>query len=224
MRRGTTLVEAIIFGAIASLVAVGLIGLLSKGSKIVELGRRQSGTGQDLKILLETLSEDCAELVYVENNGDPYLGTGRLGFVVRSTRAETGLATPPNGSTGLRKIEYRLEGTEKLKDVVRTVTVLDGNRRPVGAGVDHTLVKAGVASLKAWPVAAVPKAGGKYELTFANTQPAKDVGATVACLVVEVAAGEASGETAIESQTVTKLATKLWCRNRILELSRGSLK
>lgn len=225
-RSGTTLIEAMIFGAIASLVFVGLIGLISRGSKIVELGRRTSSSGTDLKILLETLSEDCAELVYLENDANFYTSAtagSKLAFVVRSTRAESGLVTPPAGSTGLRKIEYRLEGTEKLKDVIRAVTVM-GPSGPVGSPADHTLVKKGLASLKAWPVAAVPKAGGKYELIFAKEPVAKQAGATVACLVVEVVAGEAAGETGIESQTVTKLATKLWCRNRLLELSRGSLR
>lgn len=223
-RRATTLVEAIIFGAVASLVVVGLIGLLSKGSKIVELGRRTSSAGSDLKVLLEVLSEDAAELVYLENDGKPYLGTGKLSFVVRSTRAESGVAASPTGSTGLRRIEYRLDGTKKLKDVMRTVTPL-GATAPVGSPSEHRLVTEGIASLKVWPVAAVP-AGGKYELTFADKAPAKEQGATVACLVVEVVAGEAVSDKPldIENSTVAKVVTKLWCRNRLLELSRGSLR
>lgn len=224
-REAATLVEAIIFGAIASLVFVGLIGLLSKGSKIVELGRRTSGSSTDLKILLETLSEDAAELVYVENDGNPYsseAGGSKLAFVVRSTRAESGLPDAPAGATGLRRIEYRLEGTEKLKDCIRAVTVM-GPSGPVGAPVDHALVRKGIGSLKVWPVAAIPVAG-KYKFTMAKQAAAKTGGATMACLVVEVSAGEASGDTAIEGQTVMKLATKLWCRNRLLEMSRGALR
>lgn len=222
MRRGTTLVEAIIFGAIASLVAVGLIGLLTKGSKIVELGRQASSSASDLKILLETLSEDAAELVYLEGR-DPYVSGGatKLAFVVRSSRSESGLGAPPGGSTGLRRIEYRVDGTEKLKSVIRAVTHV-GPGGPAGNPAEHRLVSKGIKSLKVWPVAAIPVAG-KYELAFAAENPAKEQGATVACLVVEAVLGEAAGDAAIE-QTATKVVTKLWCRNRLLELSRGSLR
>lgn len=224
MRRGTTLVEAIIFGAIASLVAVGLIGLLTKGSKIVELGRQTASSASDLKILLETLSEDAAELVYLEGDGAPWVGgTGKLAFVVRSTRSESGLGAPPAGGTNLRRIEYRVEGSEKLKDVVRAVQLM-GPGGPVGNASEHRLVTKGVSTLRVWPIAAIKAPANGYSFIAANTQEAKEQGATVACFVVEVEAGEAAGKTAMEQQTSTKVVTKLWCRNRMLELSRGALR
>ena len=229
MRRGTSLVEAIIFGAIASLVVVGIIGLLSKGGKLVELGRRTSSSGSDLKIVIETLTEDTAELVFLGNDGKPYLSTepgAKLSFVVRSTRAESGLGAPPTGSTGLRKIEYSLEGDGTLKDVIRTVQMLGANNAATGSVSKGVVVKKGVASLKVWPIAAVPQPAGGYLLAMVDigSGPTKQAGATVACLLMELVAGEAAGDTAIESQTTTKIATKLWCRNRILELSRGALR
>ena len=217
-----TLVESIIFGAIASIVAIGIIGLLSRGSKIVELGRQSSSASSDLKLLLETLSEDASELVYLDNDGKKFDGTGKLSFVVRSTRSEAGLGAPPTGTTGLRRIEYRIEGNEKLKDVIRAVTQL-GPNGAAGTAAEHRLVTHGVASLKVWPVAAIP-AGPKYELMFADADPTHKAGATVACLVVEVTVGEPAGDKSMETQTAAKVVTKLWCRNRLLELSRGSLR
>ena len=224
-RSGATIVEAMIFGAIASLVVVGVIGLVTKGSKLVELGRRTSSTSSDLKIVLETLSEDAGELVYLENNGKAYSSTEggtKLSFVIRSTRAES-LPAPPAGSTGLRRVEYRLDGTDKLKDCIRTVTQLGPGNSAAGSH-EHVLAKKGVGSLKVWPFAAVPVGQGKYQLAQADSGPAGQPGATAACLLVEISAGEAAGDNSQDSQTVTKLATKLWCRNRVIELSRGALR
>lgn len=224
MRRGTTLVEAIIFGAIASLVAVGIIGLLTKGSKIVELGRQTASSASDLKIVLETLSEDAAELVYLENDGKPMVAAGdRFSFVVRSTRSETGLGAPPSGGTGLRRIEYRLEGTEKLKDVIRSVQQM-GPGGPTGNASEHRLASKGVATLKIWPAAFVLAPVNGYSIMPVTDARSKAQGSTVACLVVEIVVGEEAGKTAIEQQTSTKVVTKLWCRNRMLELSRGALR
>jgi len=224
-RRATTIVEAVIFGAIASLVVVGIIGLVTRGSKLVDFSRRTSATSSDLKNVLEKLSEDAAELVYLDNSGKAYdssQGGTKLSFVVRSTRSES-LPAPPSGATGLRRIEYRLDGSDKLKDCIRTVTQLGPNNQAAGSTEEKLAVK-GVSSFKVWPIAAVPQAGGKYVLSLADAQPAGLGGATVACLLVEVSAGEASSDSALESQTVTKLATKLWCRNRVIELSRGALR
>lgn len=225
-RRGTTMVEAIIFGAIASLVFVGIMGLLSRGSKFIELGRRSSSSATDLKIIMETLSEDAAELVAIEGGGKAYdsKNGGKLSFLVRSTRIEKAGA-PPQGSSGLRRIEYRIEGTEELKDCIRKVTALGAD--PKGAGgtpSEHTLVKKGVVSLKVWPVAAIPRTGQPYGLALADADGFDKQGATMACLVVEVGIGAAAGETSTEKQTASTVVTKLWCRNRILELSRGALK
>lgn len=220
-QRAATIVEAMIFGAIASVVVIGVIGLLSRGSKIIELGRRTAGSATDLKLVVETLSEDVAELVYVDNDGKPYdsQAGGKLSFVVRSSRVEKGGAAP-----GLRRLEYRLTGDGELKDVMRAVTPLDAGGAAAGNAAERTLVRKSVARLRAWPVAAVPRASQPYGLQMASEQGAHAKGATMACVVLEVSIGEESGKTTMEKQTHVKVVTKLWCRNRLLELSRGALK
>jgi hypothetical protein len=222
------MVEAIIFGAIASLVVIGIVGLLSRGSKIIELGRRTSGTATDLKLVIETMGEDIAELVHVDDKGAAYDSSSpssKFSFVVRSSRKESGLPDAPTGATGLRRITYRLDGDGELKDVMRAVQVLDGSEQPFGNASERTLVRKSVAKLRAWPIAAVPRPGKPYGLKLASVEdPAHKKGATMACVVLEVSLGQDSGKTSIEKQTQTRIVTKLWCRNRVLELSRGSLK
>lgn len=216
MRRGVTLVEAMIFGAIASLLLVGVIGLLTKGTTILELGRRTSGSATDFRSVLELLSEDVAELVYLVGGGGEADAAGAgISFVIRSTRAERGV--PPASS--LRRVEYKLVGSgDDPKQVVRTVTAVGGG----GASSSAQITRSGIARLKAWPVAFVPKGSG-YAMALATDARAGKAGASVACLVVEIADALPPRDVTIENKARMSLVTKLWCRNRVLELARGVL-
>jgi Tfp pilus assembly protein PilW len=223
-RGGMTIIEAMIFGAIASVVIVGIIGLLSRGSKILELSRRTSGAQVDLRVLMETLSEDVAETVMLDRSAiDSDSTAGKpLVLVIRSSRLESGLPAPAGTSTGLRRVEYTLSGSGTLKDAVRVVANADERGAATGSKSERRLVRAGIASLKTFGIAAVPDGSGKYSFQHATANAAGNRGSTVACLLVDVSAGEESGEkTDMEKQTVTSIVTKLWCRNRILEMGRG---
>ncbi len=214
-----SLIEMMLFGGIASFVLITIIGVLAKGTNIIELGRRTSGSTTDMRVALELLTEDVAEIVNFEGTGDKVdLASGALTFVIHSSRAEKGMS-----GTGLRKVEWKLSGAGKLKDVVRTVTAQGGSG---GSSGPVTLVKEGIAKFAVWPMAATPVAGAaanaphwKLAIASGGHQP----GATPACVLVELAAGEVSGDKAIEGSSITKVVTKLWCRNRVLELARGAL-
>jgi hypothetical protein len=215
-RRGVTLVEAMIFGAIASVMLVGIIGLLTKGTTILELGRRTSGSATDFRSVLELLSEDVAELVYLEGGGAAKDAAGAgISFVIRSTRAERGVAP----ASSLRRVEYKLVGSgDDPKQVVRTVTAVGG-----GSGTGSAqITRSGIATLKAWPVAFVPQGSG-YKLALASDGRAGQPGASVACLVVQIADALPPRDKAMENKARMSLVTKLWCRNRVLELARGVL-
>jgi len=221
VQSGMTLMEMMMFSAIGIVVIITMVGLLTQGSKLLGIGRRASGTQGALRQLLETLAEDAAELVSLENNGAPYdsAGGGTFSFVIRSSRNEGGYGGP----AGLRKVEDKLEGTGELKDCVRTVTEVGGG----GATVTHKVATDAITLLKIWPMAVVRSTAGgpRYQVTAANAAGADDPGSTVACLVVDVSAGQGVGDqvTDLENQPVTAIVTKLWCRNRIAELSRGAL-
>lgn len=221
-RRAVTLVEAMIFGAIASILLVGIIGMLTKGSTILELGRRTSGSATDFRSVLETMSEDVAELVYLEGPGAAAdAAGGGISFVIRSSRAERGIG---GSAASLRRVEYKLvKSGDEPGQVTRTVTVLGGG--PAGGGSTGALkiTRSGIATLKAWPVAIVPKPPGSYALALASDGRARQPGASVACLVVHIADALPPRDLAIEDKARMALVTKLWCRNRVLELARGVL-
>lgn len=220
-RRGVTLVEAMIFGAIASIMLVGIIGLLTKGTTILELGRRTSGSANDFRSVLETMSEDVAELVYLEGSGGAAdAAGGGITFVIRSSRAERGIG---GGAASLRRVEYKLTGTEDPRQVTRTVTVLSAGPAGGGSSGPQQITRSGIATLKAWPVAIVRRPAGGYALALATDGRAGQAGASVACLVVQIADALPPRVKTIENKARMSLVTKLWCRNRVLELARGVL-
>lgn len=217
------------FSGIAVVVILGIMALFSSGTNLFTRGRQISASQNDMRILLEYLSEDAAELVYLD--GDKYDSTGsgqNFSFVIKSSRKERGFSTQEN-TQGLRRIQYSLEGTGKLRSLARTVTRLDDAGNAGGGGEKKTvLVRDGFKHLKIWGIAAIPTgATGQpwpsHKLKVAN-QDSKVKGATVACLVVDACAGEPGSEKAVDKQSQTHLVTRVWCRNRILEVSRGALK
>jgi hypothetical protein len=226
-RRATTLVEMVFFGALGVVVLVGIIGLLSRGSRMLEVSRRASGAQTDLRVFLESLGEDVNELVYLED-GAPFdsatsAADKAIGFVVRSTRYEAGISASTEPT--LRRIEYKVGSApagSNLRTCSRSVTVLTSGS---GAGEQSSrvLVK-GLARLRAWPVAAAPQPDRTYRLVSATDPKAREPGATVACLIVDVTMGEPATQASVDQTSVTTVVTKLWCRNRILELGRGGLR
>lgn len=225
-RRATTLIEMIFFGALGVVVLIGIVGLLTRGSRMLEVSRRASGSQTDLRVFLETLTEDVNELVYLED-GAPFDSTSgaadrAVGFVVRSTRNESGLSASTTPT--LRRIEYKLGAPptgSNLRPCSRSVTVLTSGSA-AGEQSSRVLVK-GLARLRAWPVAAVPQPDRTYRLAAAADPKARLPGATVACLIVDVTMGEPATAASVDQTSVTSVVTKLWCRNRILELGRGGL-
>lgn len=213
-RRAVTIIEMVLFGAIASGVIIGIVAILTKGTKILELGRRSSGSQTDFRLVLETLSEDVAELVHLETGagGEMDAAGGGIKFTMRSSRAERGIS---GGTASMRRVEYKIVDG----DVVRTVTVIDAG----GGSGESRLTRSGIGKLKAWPVAAVPKTGNGFTLCPATDSRADKAGATVACLVVEISDSLAQREQTLENRPKSSLVTKLWCRNRVLELARGVL-
>ena len=72
-------------------------------------------------------------------------------------------------------------------------------------------------------MAAIPLPDKRYHLVAASDDRAKQPGGTVACLVVDVTVGMPSGTSSADSSSVTTVVTKVWCRNRVLEIARGGL-
>ena len=222
---GFTLTEIVLFGAIAITVLIGIFGLLSRGSRILEIGRRTSSSQNDLRTVIERLTEDANELVYLDKDGSIYEGTGTpLTFFVNTSREERGLSDP---KAGLRKIEYALEGSGELKSLKRTVTVINGTgSTPLPPRI---IVESALKEFKVWSLVAVPNSGGppSYKLKLASESSESDKGATVACFVIDVSAGLPAvkgAQEAMEKQPEARIVTRLWCRNRVLELARGALK
>lgn len=222
VRRATSLTEMIFFGAIASVLMVLIISLLARGSKFIELGRRVSGSQTDLRTVLELLAEDAGEIVQFEGAGGEMNASGGFSFLVHSSRAEKGI---PAGQPSTRKIEYKLDGPDPLKDVLRSVTVQGAGPAGGGGGGSERFARAGIAQLRAFPIAVVPKGTG-YVLKPASDGQARQPGASPACLVVEISAGVEAGaaQTKVEKDTLATIVTKLWCRNRVMELARGALR
>ena len=239
--RGSTLLEMMIFGAIGCAILLAVIGLLSRAGRLLEFSRRTSSSQGDLKVLLETMSEDAAELLSFDGEGLPYdsrnVSPSAFSLVIRSTRVESGLAPTgvginaliqledkaSTGGTGLRRVEYKLAGRGTLRDCIRTVTALDFAGKPAGPQVTRRIVPEGMLALAIWPVAAIPQ-GKSYRLSWASNLLAHSPGATPACLVVDASAGmQGPGNSDLEKSPITALVTKLWCRNRVMELARGVL-
>lgn len=234
--RGFTLVELVFASALATLVMVGLVGLLTHGTRLLEISRQTSSTQEDARKLFAIMARDAGELLYFVD-GDPFDSGGAaratgFRFVVRSNRVEEGLEVP-DGPT-LRRVEYStkvgLKGSS-IVQYVRSVTLLEP-AAPAGAGgggsaagrtVRRSLVPS-LTRLRIEPLAAVPAAaGGGYELVPASDGRARQAGASPMCLVVSASLGDPAGTSSVERTPATTLVTKLWCRNRLLELSRGNL-
>lgn len=246
-RAGTTVIEILFFSAIASIVIIAVMGLLSRGTNLFTRGRQISASQNDLRIVLEYLSEDAAELVFLDvGKYDSGTSGTNFSFVTKSSRKEKDLDPDHQG---LRRVVYTVEGSGTLKSVTRAVTLLDEGGNAIGGQgpSSRTLVRDGIKHLKIWGIAALPKPppapgatplpGPTYSLKPANPQDPADAvgnssnaqstkakGTTVACLVVDISAGEAASEKAIDKQSTSRIVTRLWCRNRILEVSRGALK
>jgi hypothetical protein len=223
-RNGTTLVEALIFGAVAMVVIMGVIALLTRGGRIMDLGRRTSSAQIALRTFIETLDTDAGELLYLADGITSYDSSDQaktFAFYVRSTRPERGIASAETDRPRLRRIEYKVEGTGESKDLIRSVK-LEGPGTP-GTG-QRTLVQAGISRLRIRPVIAIRQGPG-YKLAMASDPAAELPGSTPMCLVVEVQTGEKVklSDQAIDEQPLTNVVTKLWCRDRISELSRGAL-
>ncbi len=225
-RRGLTVVELALFGALGTVVLVGAVGTLARSTKLAEISRRTGGAQIELRLTLETLAEDVAETVWFEDAAPFDSSSAASGpgfrFVVRSTRTESGLAAPAGPS--LRRVEYRLmapAGASGERDLSRSVTLVG----PAGGAGSTRTVSRGVARLRLWPIAAVPVSSSKrYNLVAAAEPAARAPLATPACVLVACDVGEALGSTRLEQTPAASLVTKLWCRNRMADLSRGGLR
>lgn len=229
-RRGaTTLVELAFFGAIASIVAIAMVGLFARGNRLLELGRRSSASMEDLRVLLETLTHDAEELAYLEGpqpfDSEQAAAGPAFALVVRSSRVEDGLAATPAGT--LRRIEYRLgpPGPGGLRVCTRSVAYAASGGGPPSAGTARVVATA-LKRLRVEPLVAVPHlppAPGSplWTLAAASDPVASTKGSAVLCLLVDVTAGEPPGVLSAEQTTQTSVAVKLWCRNRLLQLPRG---
>lgn len=227
LRKGFTLTEALVFGAIGVGVLLMVIGFLTRSSALIGSSRETSATQNTLRILLATLGEDAAEIVHLDAPGGDYdsNGSGKLSFVVHSRRAERGLAG--TGEAGLRRIEYVLEGSGSSRTCFRTVTKLDGTTGTTRDAVgDADLTRLRVFPLVAFRNPTPAPNQPKYFVARGNAGEAALPGSTPVCLVIDVQAGEAVGfqRTEIEKAPITSIVTKLWCRNRVLELARGGLR
>lgn len=223
--RGVTLVEMLMFGGIGIAVMLTMVGFLTQGTRLLGVGRRTSATQGALRVLLRVMAEDAGELVHLENSGKDFDSSQdpALTFVIDSNRTEPGLTATEE--SGLRRVSYRLVGSGALKSVERRVEKLSGQP----GSSTRTLAREAIRSLKVFFVSAYRNSGSgqpRYRLTRGTTAEAKRPGSTPVCLVVDVEAGEGVGfeETEIERAPITSIVTKLWCRNRVLELARGGLR
>lgn len=223
--RGMTLVEIIVFGAIGIALVLTVIGFLTQGTRLLSIGRKTSGIQTALRILVGTLSEDAAELVHLVGDGKPWdSGTGgSFSFVISSNRTESGLT----GSGTQRQITYSLEGEGVLKTIVRHVQV----QGSAPSETRQELARNSISRIRIWPLSAfrntaTDPGAPRFLLVEARDPLAHRPGSTVVGIVVDIQAGEGVGsaEDAVERQPIAALVTKLWCRNRILELARGGLR
>lgn len=213
----------LLFAAIASIVLGGIFAILTHGTKVIEIARRTSSSQTDLRVMLERMSEDAAELLYLEDTGPFDSEVSPAGqpfrFVVRSTRAEKGLSVPDDPS--LRRVAYRVSPPDAetgLRELERKVTLLGPSAEETSGTLSQSLRR-----LRLWAVAAAPRPDRGFDLVSAGDARARVPGASVACLVAEVSLGRPAGEGSAESTPATTLLTRLWCRNRVLELPRGGL-
>lgn len=227
-RRAFTLAEAALFGALALLVAGTMVALATRGGWLLELSRRSAGSAEELRVLMETMTRDAEELAYVES-GEPFDSTqpGPNGFrwIVRTSSDEPGMS-PPKPAT-LRRIEYKLgppAANTGLRTCERTVEIAAQGATAANSGRRRLATM--VSRLRIEPLAAVPARGPSggaplFHLARALDPEARSPGAALICLLVELEIGLPAGERAIEETTAISTVTKLWCRNRLLELPRG---
>lgn len=226
-RRGFTLVEALVFGLIGFGVLMLVVGFLTRSSQLIGVGRETSAVQGTLRQLLATLGDDAGEMVHLDAPGADYDSNtgGKFSFVIHSRRAERGL--PGTGEAGMRRVEYTLEGTGSNRTCFRTVTKLDGTSGTVRESVgDADLTRLRICPLVAFRNPSPAPGQPRYFLTRGNAPEAGVPGSTPVCLVIDVQAGEAIGnqKTDIDKAAITSIVTKLWCRNRVLELGRGGLR
>lgn len=213
--RGVTLVELLVFSAIASLVLMAAIGFLVRGGRIIGLGQQSSAAQIELRSLLEALTRDVEELEHLEQPGeyDSAAGGGSaaLAFTIVTPRPQGG----GPGAGSFARVLYRC--------------VADG---PGGARCERSAAKGGappevrtvarsVTRLRLVPMVAVPDPLRHFRIV-ASTDPAcRAEGAGPICILADISIGQESKAQTVGQAPVTSVAAKLWCRNRLLELARG---
>lgn len=216
---GLSLVEALLFGAIASFVLIAAVGLLTRGTRLLELSRRSSSAHGEARILLETLAKDLEQLVSLESPAGLESAAGPLDFAFVTE-------TDGVGAPRSERVEYRLVGSANQARTRVCWRKSSSAASPGASGSDEPLCRS-VRWLRLAPVVvrrrSAVAAGPLFDLLPANAPAAGLDGTSVAFVAVDLGVGEPTGTQQIDSSTTVALTTKLWCRNRLLELGRDGI-
>lgn len=222
--RAFTLVEILIVSALIVVVLYAAYKVFISTGRTLDRARRSAGSQIELENLLEQLTIDAQELVFLEKTTD-LVATGSSApgeayrFAIRSGRAEAGLTALAGQATSLRRVSYQLQAGKFGLDMKRSVVALDpsGGINSVQGTETSRVLSRGILEFKVVPLVWGPAGGGKYAIGPASGPLANVEGSGVACLCVTVKVGEAVPSPEMEKD-LPYLSTRLWCRDRLLQL------
>ena len=220
-RSAFTLIEAVVFVLIGVVVILLALDLFTGSERVLRSAGRTAGAQVELQGFIETLAADVEELAYFQDAPPlevPGGAAGQLKLAIVSNRAESGLAAAPRPE--LRAVTYAFapSKTKGCSQVSRTVARLkpSGQLTEVVATGTARHVADALAYVKVVPFAWTPVPGTGWRLCAASE--AKQDGAGAACISLTVKVSEPSGD-ALPGGDLG-LTTRLWCRGRLLSLTR----
>lgn len=224
MRKAFSLLEIVVFFLIGVIVLLIVLDFFSGSGRILKRAQRTAAGQAELQTFVEALATDLEELAYFKEAKPLEVkegGSGTWELVILSNREETGLTRP--GAPELRQVTYEFSASKSSgrSRVKRTVAQL----KP-GGKIDDKLTTGGsnqvgdsISECTIVPFVWTPVPGTGFRLANARDASAHEAGAGAACVSLTVKVSEPAGDTEKEGGDIA-LTTRLWCRARLLALSR----
>lgn len=223
-RRAFTLVEVIVFFLVAVIAILILLDFFTGSGRILKRAQRTAAGQAELQTFMEVLATDLEELAYFKEAKPLEVkdgGSGKWELAILSNREETGLTRP--NAPELRQVTYEFSASKQRgrSKVTRSVAQL----KP-GGKLDEKLTTGGssqvgdaISECKIVPFMWTPVPGTGYRLANASDASANEAGAGAACVSLTIKISEPAGDKDKEGGDIG-LTTRLWCRARLLALSR----
>lgn len=222
--RAFSLVEIVVFFLIAVIVLLIALDFFTGSGRIMKRAQRTAAGQSEIQTFVEILATDVEELAYFKEAKPLEVkegGSGKWELAILSNREETGLTRP--AAPELRRVVYEFSASRQSgrSKVTRAVAQL----KP-GGKLDETLTTGGasqvgdsISECKIVPFLWTPVPNTGYRLASASDASANEAGAGAACVSLTVKVSEPAGDKEKEGGDLG-LTTRLWCRARLLALSR----